>query len=98
METVVAVAIGILASIFVASLVGLVFVCRQKCRRQDHITQQMKDTRYIEKIHFIQLHSIWNGYSFFAHSGVATLPFLLTYETEFVLFLAALVNSVLPMG
>lgn len=45
METVVAVAIGILASIFVASLVGLVFVCRQKCRRQDHITQQMKDTR-----------------------------------------------------
>lgn len=45
METVVAVAIGILASIFVASLLGLVFVCRQKCKKEDHITQQMKDTR-----------------------------------------------------
>lgn len=40
-----ALAIGILASIFVASLVGLLVVCRQKCKRQDHITQQMKDTR-----------------------------------------------------
>lgn len=45
METVVAVAIGILASIFVASLVGLLIVCRQKCKKEDHITQQMAETR-----------------------------------------------------
>ncbi|XP_064614158.1 transmembrane protein 98-like [Liolophura sinensis] len=39
MDTVVAVAIGILATIFVASLVALVFVCRQKyCQKFDLIS------------------------------------------------------------
>lgn len=46
METVVAVAIGILSTIFVASLVGLILVCRHRyCRRKDHISQQHRDTR-----------------------------------------------------
>lgn len=45
METVVAVAIGILATIFVASLAGLLYVCRVKCKKTDLITSQLKDTR-----------------------------------------------------
>ncbi|XP_052247750.1 transmembrane protein 98-like [Dreissena polymorpha] len=46
METVVAVAIGILATVFLASLVGLILVCRHKfCRRTDLLGQQMRDTR-----------------------------------------------------
>lgn len=47
METVVAVAIGILSTIFIASLVGLILVCRHKyCKRRDIISQQHSlDTR-----------------------------------------------------
>lgn len=45
METVVAVAIGILATIFIASLVGLLYVCKVKCKKTDLITSQLKDTR-----------------------------------------------------
>ncbi|XP_052802033.1 transmembrane protein 98-like [Mya arenaria] len=46
METVVAVAIGILATVFLLSLVGLILVCRHKfCRPKDLLTQQMADTR-----------------------------------------------------
>lgn len=46
METVVAVAIGILSTVFLASLVGLIFVCRQKfCKREDLISQQHRHTR-----------------------------------------------------
>ena len=46
MEMIVAVAIGILATIFLASLVGLIIVCRHKfCRRTDHISQQHRDAR-----------------------------------------------------
>ncbi|CAC5414016.1 Transmembrane protein 98 [Mytilus coruscus] len=45
METVVAVAIGVLATIFIASLVGLLYVCKVKCKKTDLITSQLKDTR-----------------------------------------------------
>ncbi|CAG2204686.1 transmembrane protein 98-like [Mytilus galloprovincialis] len=45
METVVAVAIGVLATIFIASLVGLMYVCKVKCKKVDLITSQLKDTR-----------------------------------------------------
>ncbi|ESP01671.1 hypothetical protein LOTGIDRAFT_200161 [Lottia gigantea] len=46
METVVAVAIGVLASIFLISLVVVLFLCRQKyCRKIDLITAQHKDSR-----------------------------------------------------
>ncbi|XP_046557801.1 transmembrane protein 98-like isoform X1 [Haliotis rubra] len=46
MEIVVVVAISILATIFLASLAALVFVCRQRyCRKVDLITAQHKDTR-----------------------------------------------------
>lgn len=46
METVVAVAVGILSTIFVASLVTLILVCRHRyCRRRDYISQQHNDTR-----------------------------------------------------
>jgi hypothetical protein len=47
METVVAVAIGILATIFIASLVGLLYVCKVKCKKTDLITSQLKDTRLV---------------------------------------------------
>lgn len=48
METVVAAAIGILATVFLASLVGLILVCRHKfCRRKDLISQQLRDNRYV---------------------------------------------------
>ena len=47
METVVAVAIGILATIFIASLVGLLYVCKVKCKKTDLITSQLKDTRFV---------------------------------------------------
>ncbi|KAJ8314338.1 hypothetical protein KUTeg_008899 [Tegillarca granosa] len=45
METVVAVAIGILATIFLAALVGLLFVCKTKCKKTDLISSQLKDNR-----------------------------------------------------
>lgn len=46
MELVVAIAIGILSTIFVASVVALVFVCRQRCKKEaDLITQQHRETR-----------------------------------------------------
>ncbi|KAL5006359.1 hypothetical protein ScPMuIL_015165 [Solemya velum] len=46
MDTVVAIAIGVLATIFVASLVGLIVVCKQKyCKKPDLITTQHKDTQ-----------------------------------------------------
>lgn len=45
METVVAVAIGILSTIFVVSLVALILVCRQRCRRRDLISQLHRETR-----------------------------------------------------
>ncbi|XP_041365621.1 transmembrane protein 98-like [Gigantopelta aegis] len=46
MEVVVIVAIGVLAAIFLASVVALFFVCRQKyCRHVDLITAQHKETR-----------------------------------------------------
>lgn len=45
MELVVAIAIGILSTIFVGSVVALVFVCRQKCRKEtDLISQQHSET------------------------------------------------------
>jgi hypothetical protein len=42
-----AVAIGILATIFIASLVGLLYVCKVKCKKTDLITSQLKDTRLV---------------------------------------------------
>lgn len=46
MDTVVAIAIGVLATIFLASLVGLIVVCKQKyCKKPDLITIQHKDTQ-----------------------------------------------------
>ncbi|KAH3715362.1 hypothetical protein DPMN_058069 [Dreissena polymorpha] len=54
METVVAVAIGILATVFLASLVGLILVCRHKfCRRTDLLGQQMRDTRYYHLLNLV---------------------------------------------
>ncbi|KAL4221894.1 Transmembrane protein 98 [Mactra antiquata] len=46
METVVAVAIGVLVTIFLLSFVVLILVCRHRyCRRTDHISQQHSDNR-----------------------------------------------------
>ncbi|XP_033761392.1 transmembrane protein 98-like [Pecten maximus] len=46
MDTVVAVAIGVLATIFLASLVGLFVVCKYRCKKStDLISSQHKDTR-----------------------------------------------------
>nr|KAG5705128.1 hypothetical protein BaRGS_030845 [Batillaria attramentaria] len=45
MDLVVAIAIGVLATVFLGALVALVFVCRQRCRRSDLITQQHKDNQ-----------------------------------------------------
>lgn len=46
METVVAVAIGLLSMIFLVSLVGLILICRHKyCRNRDLISQHHQDTR-----------------------------------------------------
>lgn len=46
MDAVVAVAISVLAVVFVGSLVALIMVCRHKyCSNKDHLTQQMQDTR-----------------------------------------------------
>jgi len=46
MDLVVAVAIGVLATIFLASLVALLVVCSNKyCRKKDLISQQTRDTR-----------------------------------------------------
>lgn len=48
MDTVVALAIGILAAITVASVVALVLVCRNcYCRQMDLITMQHKDNRLV---------------------------------------------------
>ncbi|GAB6023831.1 hypothetical protein CHUAL_008572 [Chamberlinius hualienensis] len=46
METVVVVAIAVLATVFVGSLIALILVCRHRyCHRPDFLTQQMADTR-----------------------------------------------------
>lgn len=48
METVVAVAVGILSTIFLVSLVALILVCRHRyCRQKDYISQQLNDTRFV---------------------------------------------------
>ena len=50
MDLVVAVAIGVLATIFFASLVALVVVCGNRyCRKKDLISQQTRDTRWVGK-------------------------------------------------
>ncbi|PVD30621.1 hypothetical protein C0Q70_09894 [Pomacea canaliculata] len=45
MDLVVAIAIGVLSAVFLGALLALVFVCRQRCRRPDFITEQHKETR-----------------------------------------------------
>ncbi|KAL8609335.1 hypothetical protein ACOMHN_048891 [Nucella lapillus] len=45
MDLVVAIAIGVLATVFLGALVALVFVCRHRCRSSDLISQQHKDSR-----------------------------------------------------
>jgi hypothetical protein len=50
MDLVVTIAIGVLATVFLAALVALVFiffVCRHRCRSSDLITQQHKDSRQV---------------------------------------------------
>jgi hypothetical protein len=61
METVVAVAIGILSTIFVVSLVALIFVCRQRCRRRDLISQLHRETRLVISFCFFSLNAYLNG-------------------------------------
>ncbi|XP_076436547.1 transmembrane protein 98-like [Babylonia areolata] len=45
MDLVVAIAIVVLATVFLGALVALVFVCRHRCRSSDLISQQHKDNR-----------------------------------------------------
>ncbi|KAK7110517.1 transmembrane protein 98-like [Littorina saxatilis] len=45
MDLVVAIAIGVLGTVFLGALVALVFVCRHRCRSSDLISQQHKDNR-----------------------------------------------------
>ncbi|XP_064455290.1 transmembrane protein 98-like [Ornithodoros turicata] len=46
MDAVVAVAISVLAVVFVGSLVALIIVCRHKyCSNKDHLSRQMQDSR-----------------------------------------------------
>lgn len=46
METVVAVAIAVLATVFVGSLIALILVIRHRyCRRLDFISEQLTDSR-----------------------------------------------------
>lgn len=47
MDLVVAIAIGVLSAVFLGALLALVFVCRQRCRRPDFITEQHKETRFV---------------------------------------------------
>lgn len=45
MDLVVAIAIGVLATVFLGALLALLFVCRHRCRSSDLITQQHKDSQ-----------------------------------------------------
>lgn len=53
METVVAIAIAVLATVFIGSLVALILVCRHRyCRRTDLISQQLAENNRLD-IHLI---------------------------------------------
>ncbi|KAH9369539.1 hypothetical protein HPB48_019670 [Haemaphysalis longicornis] len=46
MDAVVAVAISVLAVVFVSSLIALIVVCRHRyCSNQDHLSRQLQDSR-----------------------------------------------------
>ena len=53
MDLVVAIAIGVLATVFLGALVALVLVCRHRCRSSDLISQQHKDSRWVWLVYIV---------------------------------------------